>query len=186
MVESIGRIFVAVDLSSEARQLLSRRVMTIAGSRKLPGRPTPPQNWHLTLCFLGDVPRDRFEMMVHLLSQAPLGGAFRCRFGKLGCFPRPARATVLWVGVADGAASLATLAAGVGEAAEAAGLQVPERPFSPHLTLSRVRPPQNLRALVAASPSTGVDMRVDEVKVFRSHLGGGPPRYEVMERIPLG
>lgn len=185
-MESIGRIFLAVDLPSEARQLLSRRVMEMAGGRKAPGRVTPPRNWHMTLWFLGDIPRDRFEVMLHLLAAAPLGGAFRCRFGRFGTFPRARRASVLWVGVSRGAGSLRALASGAGEAVEGAGLRLPERPFSPHLTVSRLRPPQDLRALVESAPPAGVEMTVREMTVFRSHLGGGPPRYEVMERVPLG
>ena len=186
MVESIGRIFLAVDLSSEARQLLSRRVLKMAGGRRLPGRVTPPRIWHMTLWFLGDTPRDRFEIMLHLLAEAPLGDAFRCRFAELGTFPRPKRASVLWVGVSKGAESLRALAAGAGEAVEGAGLRLSERPFSPHLTVSRLRPPQDLRALVESAPPAGGEMMVREVTVFRSHLGGGPPRYEVMERVSLG
>ena len=186
MVESVGRVFLAVDLTSEARQLLSRRVMEMAGGAKLPGRITPPRNWHMTLWFLGDTPADRYEVMLHRLTEAPLGGAFRCRFARLGTFPRANRASVLWVGVSRGAESLAALASGVGEAVKGAGLQLPKRPFSAHLTLSRLRPAQDLRALVASAPAAEVDMPVSEVTVFRSHLGGGPPRYEVMERVCLG
>ena len=186
MVEPVGRIFLAVDLTSEARQALSRRVMEMAGGKQLPGRVTPPRNWHMTLWFLGDVARERFEVMSHLLSEAFLGEAFRCRFGGLGSFPRARRASVLWVGISRGAQSLTALAAEVGEAVERSGIPVSERPFSPHLTLSRLRPPQDLRALLASAPPAEVEMTVEEVTVFRSHLGGGPPRYEVLERIPLG
>ncbi len=186
MVESVGRIFLAVDLTDEARHVLSHRVMQMAGGKDLPGRLTPPWNWHLTLCFMGDMPRDRFEMMLHHLSEAPLGAAFGCRFEGLGSFPRAGRATVLWVGVSKGVRSLAALAARVGETVEAAGLRPPERPFSPHLTLSRLRPPRDLRALMTSAPPAGVEMTVEEVKVFQSHLGSGPPRYQVMERFPLG
>ena len=175
-----------MDLTLEARQLLSRRVMEMAGEARVPGRPTPPRNWHMTLWFLGNTRRDRFEVLLHLLTEAPLGGSFGCRFGRLGTFPRAKRATVLWVGVAKGAESLSALAARAGEAVEGCGLRLPERPFSPHLTLSRIRPAQDLRSLVASAPPAEVEMVVAEVTVFRSHLGGGPPRYEVMERIPLG
>ena len=186
MVDSVGRIFLAVDLTPEARQLLSRRVMLMAGGAKFPGRLTPPRNWHMTLWFLGDTPADRFEVLLHLLTRARLGEAFGCRFGRLGTFPRAGRASVLWVGISEGAGSLQALAARVGEAVEGSGLRLPGRPFSPHLTLSRIRPPQDLRALVASAPPAEVEMVVKEVTVFRSHLGGGPPRYEEMERIPLG
>jgi 2'-5' RNA ligase len=185
VVEPVGRIFLAVDLTPAARQILSRRVMVMTDGAKLPGRVSPPRNWHMTLWFLGQVPRDRFEVMVHLLTETSLGEAFPCRFERLGAFPRPGRASVLWVGVSTGADKLSALAARVGEAVEGAGLRVPERPFSAHLTLSRLRPPQDLRPLVAGAPPAGVDMVVKDVTVFRSHLGGGPPSYEVMERIPL-
>lgn len=185
MVESVGRIFLAVDLTSEARQALSRRVMEMAGNRELPGRATPPRNWHMTLWFLGDVARDRFERMSHHLSEAPLGAPFRCRFGELGSFPRARRASVLWVGVSRGAQSLSALAAETAEAVAGAGIPLSERPFSPHLTLSRIRPPRDVRDLLESAPSAEVGMMVREVTIFRSHLGGGPPRYEALERIPL-
>lgn len=186
MVESVGRIFLAVDLTSEARQALSRRVMEMAGAKGLPGRATTPRNWHMTLWFLGDVTRDRFEMMSHYLSETPLGDVFRCRFGELGSFPRARRASVLWVGVSRGSRSLSSLAAGTREVVAGAGIPLSERPFSPHLTLSRIRPPQDLRAFLDSAPSAEVEMPVREVTVFRSHLGGGPPRYEALERFPLG
>ena len=185
MVESVGRIFLAVDLTPDARQALSHRAMNMAGDRELPGRLALPRNWHITLWFLGNVSQDRFEVMLHFLAETPLGQAFRCRFGRLGAFPRAARASVLWVGVSKGARELASLAGRVGEVVEGSGIPVSERPFSPHLTLSRLRPPQDLRPLLAAAPAAEVEMMVREVTVFRSHLGGGPPRYEVMERIPL-
>ena len=61
-----------------------------------------------------------------------------------------------------------------------------DRPFSPHLTLSRIRPPQNVRPLVEAMPSLGVRQLVNRVVVYRSHLGGRrPARYEELERFPL-
>lgn len=186
MVESVGRIFLGVDLTSAARQALSRRVMEMVGGRGLPGRPTPPRNWHMTLWFLGDVARDRFEMMSHYLSETSLGDAFRCRFGELGSFPRARRATVLWVGVSRGVRSLSALAAGTKEAVAGAGIPLSERPFSPHLTLARIRPPQDVRALLDSAPSAKVEMTVRELTAFRSHLGGGPPRYEVLERFALG
>ncbi len=186
MVESVGRIFLAVDLTEEARQILSHRVMRMAGGQDLPGRLAPPRNWHLTLCFLGDISRQRWEILLHLLTESPLGSAFRCRFDNLGSFPRAARATVLWVGVSQGAESLKALASRVAETVERAGLRAPERPFYPHLTLSRLRPPRDVRSLVASAPPAGVEMPVGEMTVFRSHLGGGPPRYEALERFPLG
>ena len=187
MVESVGRIFLAVDLTSEARHALSRRVMEVAGSTGLPGRATPPRNWHMTLWFLGDVARDRFETMSHHLSETPLGDAFRCRFGELGSFPpRPAGVGPVGGSVAGIPIPLLSGRWDEGGGGQCAGIPVSERPFSPHLTLSRIRPPQDVRALLDSAPSAEVEMMVREVTVFRSHLGGGPPRYEALERYPLG
>ncbi len=66
-----------------------------------------------------------------------------------------------------------------------AGLRAADRPFRPHLTLSRIRPPQDLRALLDAAPVMKVPMVVDRISLFRSHLGRGGARYEVLESFPL-
>lgn len=179
-----GRLFLAVGLAEEARRELDAYLRSAVGGRGLPGRPVRHENWHLTLRFLGDTGGEEAARLRAELRRAELGSSFRMCFGALGAFPSARRASVLWVGVDEGAAELTALAATVEEASVRAGRAAEPRPFRAHLTLSRIRPPVDVSALVGVAPA-GVAMEVDAVALYRSHLGGGPPRYEVVEHFPL-
>ena len=181
---SVGRLFLGIPLPPEVREGLEAHLRGAFGER-IPGRAVRPENWHLTLRFLGDTDADRHAQLIDELRRAELGAAFDLAFAALGAFPRAARATVLWVGVGDGADRMRELATTIEDAARRAGFAAEEKPFSPHLTVSRVQPPADLRETLAAVPPFAGRMRVDGVVLFRSHLGGGPPRYERMETFAV-
>ncbi|HEV2150007.1 MAG TPA: RNA 2',3'-cyclic phosphodiesterase [Longimicrobiaceae bacterium] len=179
------RLFLAVDLPEDARRALEVHLRESLAGRPLPGRAVAPRSWHLTLRFLGDTAPERRVGVVRALREADPGPAFTLGFGGLGAFPRPARASVLWLGVEEGAAPLRALAATAEEAARQAGFPAEARPFSPHLTLSRIRPPQDVRGVVERVPAFRERIPVEEVVLFRSHLGPGGARYEAVEHFPL-
>lgn len=176
----VGRLFVAVPVPTEVRAALVATLDRI----DLPGKPVVPANWHLTLAFLGVADQVRFERLLAELDQLVLPPAFGVVLAGLGAFPTPRRATVLWVGLTRGEGRLRELAGAVGEGAEAAGFEPGERPYHPHLTISRVRPDVDARSLLD-TPVGPFRLTVDHLAVFRSHLGGPVARYEVMERFPL-
>jgi 2'-5' RNA ligase len=173
-----GRLFVAVPLAAELRRQLAGSVRTALGDAGLPGRVATPDNWHVTLRFLGDTDAAAAARLAAALAEAPLGRAFRITFDRLGAFPKPGRGRVIWLGVGAGADELAELAAGVERAVRHAGLPAADKPFQAHLTLARLDPPQDLSALVAGARPEPVPVAVDEVVLFRSHLGRGPARHE--------
>jgi 2'-5' RNA ligase len=177
------RLFLAVALDDETRSLVAAHLGSHAAD--LPGRPVPPENWHLTLRFLGwtsDVQRDR---ILGSLDEADLGGPFRIRFAGLGAFPKPRRATVLWVGVDAGVEPLTRLAEACEDATQAAGFEREDRPYHAHLTVARVRPPVDVGPLVESVPPLDLGMRVNEITLFRSHLGRGGAIYEPVDSIAL-
>ena len=183
-MEALSRLFLAVPLGDDARHALAARIRD-AVPAGLPGRAVPPRNWHLTLRFLGDVGPVAADRLAGVLDESDLGGAFEVTWGGLGAFPRPKRATVLWVGASAGDEEMAALAAAVEEAVQRAGFAAEDRPFRLHLTLSRMRPDCDVRALLADAPPAGVTMPVDRVVLYRSHLGRGGARYEEIEEFPL-
>lgn len=180
----VGRLFLGVPLSEEVRDALGEHLRrALPGG--IPGRAVVPANWHLTMRFLGDTDAEQHRRLVEALEATPLGPRFSVVFGGLGAFPRPKRAGVLWVGVDEGAAELKRIAALAEDAARRAGFPAERKPFSPHLTISRLNPPRDLEQVVAAAPPFGGRMEVDGVVLFRSHLGTGPPRYEAMRKFGL-
>ena len=127
-----------------------------------------------------------YEILLARLDEAELGARFDLGFGSLGAFPRPAHATVLWLGVEDGSGVLIDLAGAVEEAAIEAGFMPEDRPFHPHLTLSRVRPSQHVGRLLDAVPPFPLRQTVRRITVFESVLGRGPAVYVPLDTFELG
>ena len=166
-------------LPSEIRMALADQVRGL----DIPGRLVPIENWHLTLRFLGTVDRVTYERFLHGLSGVETHSPFTVRFHGFGGFPKAKKATVMWAGVDGGADELEDLNEIAETAAQSAGLEPEDRPYQPHLTLSRVRPPRSIDHLVGEP----LDLRftVSEVVVYRSHLGGGGACYEPLENFSL-
>ena len=181
---AVGRIFVGIELSADTRQALAARLHAVVDGT-IPGRVVPPANWHVTLRFLGEVGEVDYDKLLAELSTADLGRPFGAVFDGLGTFPRSKRATVLWVGVSTGENSLNHLADRSWSAIDAIGFPPEDRPFHPHLTLSRLRPPEDLSRLISDAAPLRVPARVDGITVFRSHLGPGGASYEILDRIEL-
>ena len=176
-----ARIFVAVPLPDEQRTALADSLRPF----DIPGRVVTPQNWHITLRFLGWTDDVAFDRMLAALDETDLGAPFEVTLGEMGAFPRPRNATVIWLAVSRGSNRLEELAAAAEEAAQRAGFAPEDRPFRAHLTLSRVRPSENVSPVVEAYPGADLGWRCESVVVYRSHLGRGGARYEPLETFPL-
>ena len=149
----------------------------------IPGKVAPVENWHLTLRFLGKVDQVTYERFLVGLQRIEEQASFPISVDRFGAFPRAKRATVVWAGIDRGESELSKLNEIAEDAAVGAGLTAEERPFHPHITLARVRPPMDVRWL----EQEPVDVRweCDRVVVFQSHLGAGPARYEPLETFEL-
>lgn len=190
-------MFVAVVPPASAREdleeFLAPRRDATAGDGL---RWTLPDQWHLTLAFLAEVPERALEDLFDRLERA---AAKRRRIGARiaggGAFPNPARARVLYAafefaGEAD-RTELSRLATGARAAAGKAGIEVPGERFRPHLTLARGggSPFEATRWLRVLEAYRGPEFTLDTLTLIASHLGEGPrrrPRYEEVASFPLG
>src|SRR3954469_8905713 len=175
------RLFIGVPLSEDARLSIAKSL-----PKNLPGKPLPAENWHFTLRFLGATEPEARDQIIRQIDSATCGAPFTIRFQSLGAFPQPRRARILWLGIDEGAERMIQLAAITEAAARSAGFAAETKPFKPHLTISRIDPPQSVSTLVASKPNFGARMAVDSVILYRSRLGGGPARYEEILTIRLG
>ena len=178
--DAVERLFIAVQLTEQARGEIA------AALPPLPGRRVPPQNWHFTLRFLGVTESERRNQLAGILRRTRLGRRFSIRFDGLGAFPRAKRARIIWLGVTDGARELVSLAEAVEAAVRRSDFPAEKRPFKPHLTLSRIEPPRAVADLLSSQPALDVIMPVTEIALVRSSLGAGPAKYEVVEKFLLG
>jgi 2'-5' RNA ligase len=132
-------------------------------------RWTRVEQRHLTLQFLGAVP-DAEELKASVANSLRESGPFTLRLGGAGAFPNARRASVLWIGVHEGAQALAALAERVTRATATLGFEGDDRPYRPHVTLARASRARDLREVVAALgvTATSPSWSVDRVVLFDS------------------
>jgi len=134
------RTFIAAEIPRSIQQSIQQQVdnlRNIIGSSSI--RWIPGQNIHITLMFLGDVSSQSVQILKQILpSEAELHSPFDIHIEGFGSFPNSKRARVLYIGV-QAPAELGALHHGVESACGKIGYKPDTRPFSPHLTIGRVR-----------------------------------------------
>ena len=186
------RTFIAVDLPEEVRQELA----TLQADFKKEVADikwVEPDNLHLTLKFLGDVEEGQIEALKQSLTETVRGSSpFSIHLEGIGAFPRTTSPRVIWVGVSEGKEQLIKLAGAIDEACIPFTLSPSkgERPFSPHLTIGRVRSRDGLDRLIkklqvvefrASTPAP-----IDRLILYQSTLSPKGPTYTPLVEFPLG
>jgi 2'-5' RNA ligase len=144
-------------------------------------RWTRPEQWHLTLVFLGEVGDEVVGELTRRLCRAAtrhpplwlsLGGGGR--FGH----------RVLWTGVQGDRDGLRRLAASATAAARRCHLPVEDRPYRPHLTLARAPGASDLRPLVQRLASwQAPPWMATHLSLVCSRLGAAPDGAALHEPI---
>jgi len=150
-----------------------------------------PEGIHLTLKFLGSIRREDVEKISVALGPVAASIApFEIRILGLGCFPHARNPRVVWLGVDRGRDPLASLHLAIEQKMADLSLPPEERPFSPHLTLGRVRSPRGRVGLARAlEMNRGAEIgsfQAREVILFRSELRPSGAVYTKLGEFPLG
>lgn len=174
------RLFVALAADEAVKTAAAACVERL---RRLPGdfRWVDPRDMHLTLRYFGEVEEARVDKIAALMDIAAASAApFEMTYGPLGAFDSLDDPRVVWVGVADGRAPLAALAAALG--------RDDPRPYQPHLTLGRNRresaPPEFVAALKAES-SWDLRRPVAALSLYASRPAPFGHAYEILRQSAL-
>ncbi len=184
------RAFVAVPIEEGVvrRRLLGARSLLppLQGLRWI-----PEGQLHFTIRFLGEIEEERVSAArtATATAAAAVSVPFRLALEGLGSFPPRGPARVLWAGCGEGAGALTALARAVEEAFALEGFPREDRPFSPHLTLGRVKDPgsgQRLSRVLATVPSEPFgEVLVSTLVLFRSDLTTRGPDYTELFRAAI-
>ena len=193
MVENV-RTFIAIELGEVHHRALSDVQMRLQRERAASSvRWVAPENIHLTLRFLGDVATTAMPALQSAVAEACVGIApFTLSLSGAGAFPNTRWPNVLWVGLGGQVERAALLAQRLDDACAAIGLPREERPFSPHLTLGRVKreAKPNDRQIVgelldhATVGELGL-LQVDRVSVMKSELRPSGSIYTRLAAVEL-
>jgi 2'-5' RNA ligase len=182
------RAFVALRMSAEVESAISRFVDPLRDLRS-GVRWVRPANWHLTLRFLGDaVDRNLLlplgETLNHITGQT---APFMLHACGTGAFPNLDRPRTIWIGLVS--EQLLQLARHVESAAVQAGFAPEGRPYTPHLTIGRVRDLHGwprIREVLHESPNQDFGSAlISEMILYRSILGGEASQYQALAHYQL-
>ena len=189
------RLFIGIELddavtaaAAEAALQLKARLGAVA-----PGfnaRWIDRANLHITLWFIGEVVDERAGSIAESL-RAPFDIApFRLELGGCGAFPPSGAPRVLWIGTTRGADPMRDLYGRIEKRLVPLGFAAERRPYTPHLTIARVKDPGRasgrvIRQAIAAIPAACGESAVAAVTLFRSRLSPRGAAYEPLLRVPL-
>lgn len=179
------RAFIAIDVP--VRPAL-QRVLSQLRPMGRSVRVVDASRLHITLRFLGDIEESAVALMADELQRRISSvSAFELQLIGIGAFPHSQRPSVVWAGCAP-SEPLEELARHVAEGATKLGYPPDRQPFRAHATVARIkqRPPAALSELLKQHAETPLgELRVREIKLYRSDLTPQGPQYSVLARIPL-
>jgi 2'-5' RNA ligase len=185
------RSFIAVELSPNVRARAAQLIKALsAAEAKISW--VQPQNLHLTLVFLGDVPLEEVPQICHAMNRAVAElPPFDLEVRGAGAFPDAARPRTVWLGVRRGEEEMIALHASLETALADVGYRPEGRRFRPHLTLGRVRQaPRNssvlIRLLEEHQDYLADVMSVSDITLFSSELTKDGPIYDPLGTAELG
>ena len=183
------RTFVAFRLPGDVQRLIGDLVERL----HVPGlkvRWVEPENLHLTVKFLGEVPTDRLDSVFGAVEDACRGvRAFRLSLDGVGAFPNLRWPRVVWVGLGSGRDEAERLAASVEDRLADAGFAREDRSFKAHVTVGRVKERSPLAGTlgerIAAERLAFEGIGVHSVEVMKSQLTRQGPIYTVQKTVAL-
>ncbi len=172
------RAFIAVELPPAVREAVEGVVRELRSGIGDGVRWVRPEGVHLTLKFLGDIDADSVPAVSRALDRCAASAApFDLFLEGVGVFPNARRPRVIWIGLGGALELLLALQHSIDRELEGLGFAGERRPFTPHLTLGRVRDggsPQQGRGVSEAVAAMTVERRAElpvrEIALIKSDL----------------
>ena len=180
------RSFISIDL--EDQQILSRIASILSSLQALGGdlKPVEHESIHLTLKFLGNVSSPRLAEVKSSLKQLAFP-AFTAEIKGAGAFPNLNHMSVIWVGVNEGWSQVEQIYEQVEKLLSGLGFTRENRPFSPHITIARVRSGRKRDAtanfLQHLSDESFGTITVNKVRLKQSILSSSGPKYSTLLEV---
>ena len=188
------RTFIALELEESLHRYLGNIMRRMA--QQLPDlRWVDPRGMHLTLAFLGELSDQQVSEATHAAELAARTvPPFDYRLSHPGIFGPPDQPRVIWIGIDEPSGRLLQLHRQLNLELARRGFEIDTRPFSPHLTLSRVKAPLNaeeqraLQGLLAKKDlrRSSPICHARHLSVMKSELTRAGASYTCLYKVALG
>jgi 2'-5' RNA ligase len=171
------RLFIGIAVDDDVR-LQCASVTERLRARRPTLRFVEPENYHLTLAFLGNVDAERFpEIQAVLARVGARHKAFSVTLNRIGAFPHDRKPRVIFIGSRGTDPAYRALAADVANECKKLGLSGDEKDDIPHVTIARA--PDRKRVTLPLLDVAPIEITVSELTLFESVPSEGKTRYVV-------
>jgi RNA 2',3'-cyclic 3'-phosphodiesterase len=189
------RLFIGVELDEAVRAAAATAALELKArlDRHAPGftaRWIDRANLHITLWFIGEVADERLVQISDALRRPFDVAPFSLALTGCRAFPPSGAPRVLWIGTTKGTEAMRELYDRIEDRLVPLGFAAERRPYTPHLTIARVKDPGRasgrvIRDAIAEVPASCGESAVNAVTLFRSRLSPRGAAYEPLLRVPL-
>lgn len=167
------RVFIAMDIKDDAiKDNIIRKQRSIL--ELINAKPVKADQLHFTLLFLGEINGNMLELIKDKLKDIKFK-PINVRYKKVGVFPKPRNARVIWIGVDEQSSrELIKVAKMVEERLAPLGFRA-DKEFKAHITILRVKNKVNCNNIIS-DEEFGEEI-LDEIKIKESRLTQSGPIY---------
>ena len=187
------RTFIAVDFSPEIIRKINEIIVYF--KTQTPERAfkwVEPENLHLTIKFLGEVPEKKIEQIKSLIKETLDDfKSFQIGVEKMGMYPNAQKPRVIWLGI-TGAEPLKDIHKMLESQLQKADIQPDKRSFSPHLTIARIRRNADVQSVKEIGETLSKfrvgslgTCAVNHIVLYKSELTPQGPIYTPLLSSPL-
>jgi 2'-5' RNA ligase len=179
------RTFISLELPEKIK-IEIEKIQQKLSRAGVQARWVKPEIAHLTLAFLGSITPDKIEPIGKILKEVvsqitPIS----LKLSKIGCFPSPKKARIIFVDLEGELEKLNDLVTKIRKELKKSNIYFDDKPFSSHVTLGRIKDRQNLTQLIEEIKVNKIEFVVSRVSLTKSTLTESGPTYQKLKCVSL-
>jgi len=179
------RIFVALEIPQKIKKEIAVIQKKLKG-KNISVRWVKPEIAHLTLVFLGETAPNKFGEIEKILNEASAQiSPINLWLDKIDCFPSSTKARIIHLSLKGELGKLNTLVLKIQKAFKKQKIYFDQKLFLPHLTLGRIKKPENLAWLLSKIKIPRREFFAHQLNLNQSILAPQGPIYKILASFEL-
>ena len=173
------RLFFAIPLSEEIKNLTEDLILQLEKKNLHSDiKWVSRENLHVTLVFVENFPQEKIEVVKSKIDNLPKPDFWLLQLGEIGYFPPKGQAKVFKISLGGDLDKIGEYQKNICEILRQEGVVFDDKPFTPHLTLGRIKWQRGpLAKFVEFDP---LAFPVTEVQMISSLLQKDKPQYQIL------
>jgi len=179
------RSFIAVNIPNDVKQVLSNWIENLKKDLKIDIKWVVPENFHLTLHFLGYLEEKQLDKVKNILQSSVFKTDIVLKIIGVDCFPNQNTPITMFFKCEEKENNnLVDLQEIIGQELKHTGMEIDERAWQIHLTFARAKTPITLPASFNKKVPD-LEFKVEYIDLMKSVLTPKGPEYTILNKYSL-